>query len=273
MRLGAFAIATGLVLALPATGGAVVRSELDRLDGMRLTLSGRALISEIVNTPHVTRSPTIEERLYGRRVTGACGTTFRAPVRRGLVFQKRVWPTGARRLTFTFARDISPRVKWCLVDGEDGADAAFISFIDKERSRLVAKGRAPSGEWWRLRGFRGEKLQPCLSFRTAESEIGYGAEYDDFSEREATLRVEHETLADRFVFGVAGRSTTSVRVRLADGSIEFADLFERPRGSRVRASYFMLALPRRGPAAVGVRAVDAAGNTVGRKPIDRFERG
>jgi hypothetical protein len=268
VRLATLALAALLVL--PASAGAAVRSELDRLGGLRLTLDGRVLTAEIAHTPRVMRFPTIEERLYGRRVGGACGTTFR-PGRRGVVFMRRVWPAGVRQLTFTFGRDISRRVRWCLVDG---GDVAFVSFVHREPHRLVAKGRGASGNWWRLWAHRGERREPCMALRTGAGEpTAFLPCFDDFADREATLAVEHQTLADRFVYGPVGRSTTAVRVRLADGTVELAGLYARPRGSRVRASYFMLALPRRGPAVAGVRAVDAAGRTIGREPIDRYERG
>ena len=266
MRLAVIALAT-FALALPASSGAAVRSELDRSAGLRLTLNGATLTAEIVRTPRFTRSPTTEEHLYGKRVLGACSTSFR-PVRRSAVFTRRLWPAGARELTFGFRRDLSRRVRWCLLEDAGGGDIAFVSFVDREPARVVAKGRGPSGEWWRLAAWRGEKMQPCMRLRTgAASPTAYLPCFDDFAERETTLAVEHQTLADRFVYGSVGRSAVAVRVRLADGSIQLAKLHDRPRGSRVRARFFMLVLPKEGSPVVGVRAVDGMGRTVGRQPI------
>jgi hypothetical protein len=261
-----------VLLAAPATASAAVRSELDRQGGVRLTLDGAALTAEIVVTPHFHRSPTTEEQLYGQRVAGACGTSFR-PLRRTFVFERRVWPAGVRRLTFGFGRDISRRARWCVLEGADGGDVAFVSFVDRERARLAAKGRGPSGEWWRLWAYRGEMMEPCMRLRTgAGAPRAFLPCFGDFAEREATLAAEHQTIADRYVYGPVGRSATAVRVRLADGSVELADLYDRPPGSRAMASYFMLVLPREGPAVVGVRALDADGQTIGRDAVERYER-
>jgi hypothetical protein len=177
-------------------------------------------------------------------------------------------------VTFRFRRDLSRRVRWCLLESEDFSDVAFVSFIDAEPARFVAKGRGPSGEWWRLAAWRGEQMEPCVRLRTgADGELSSRPCFGELADQEATLSVEYAVRGDRFVYGAVGRSATAVRVRLADGSIELAELHSRPRGSRARAAYFVLALPREGPAPAGVRAVDAAGRTVGREPIEHFEDG
>jgi hypothetical protein len=219
-----------------------------------------------VDTPHVHRFPTTEEQLYGKRVFGGCGTTFRR-TRKGLVFMRRVWPDGARTVTFGFARDISRRVKWCLIDGEDHADVAFVSFIDREPARFLAKGRGPSGEWWRFRAWRGERLEPCIELRDgADPEARSSRCFDDMAEREATLEADLfvAPATDTYVAGPVSRSASQVRVRLADETVHAAKLYPRPRGSRVRAQFYVLALPA-GTEIAGVRGVDAQGRTVGRE--------
>lgn len=239
---------------------------------MRLTLDGRTLTADLVHTPRFHRFPPTETLVYGKRVAGACGTTFRH-TRNGLVFMRRVWPVEARSVSFGFSRDISRRVKWCLVNGEDGADVAFVSFVDPEPVRLVAKGRAPSREWWRLSGQRGEKLQPCLSLRTgADPQGSSGRCFDGLAEREATLAVDafREGAGTSYVVGVVARAATAVRVRLGDGTVQQASIYERPRGSRVRASYFVLPLPR-GSEVAGARAVAADGRTIHRRRLDPVE--
>jgi hypothetical protein len=265
MRAGALAAVASLAFAAPA--GAAVKSELDPRGGMRLTLDGRTLVAEIVHTPRYTRFPTTEEQLYGRRVAGACGTTFR-PIRRGLVFQRRTWPAGARRLTFNFGRDISRRVRWCLVDSRDG-DVAFVSFVDREPSRFVAKGRALSGEWWRLRGWRDEQLEPCLMLRTGrDPHASSGRCFTGLAEREATLAVDlFVDGPDVYLVGVVARTAAKVRVRMGDGTVIEPPIHARPTGSRVRASFFVLPL-RRGTEIVGARAVAADGSTLKRKRLD-----
>jgi hypothetical protein len=236
---------------------------------MRLTLDGRTLTADLVRTPNFHRFPSTEELVYDKRVVGACGTTFRY-TRRGVVFMRRLWPAGARRLSFGFGQDISRRVRWCLVDGEDGADVAFVSFVDAEPVRLVAKGRGPSGEWWRLSGQRDEKLQPCLSLRTgADPLAGSGRCFDGLAQREATLAVDEfrEGRGTTYVVGVVARAAAAVRIRLDDGTVEHAAIYRRPRGSRVQASYFVLPLPR-GSEIAGARAVAADGRTIHRKRFD-----
>ena len=117
-------------------------------------------------------------------------------------------------------------------------------------------------------------MEPCVRRRTgADGDLSSRPCFGELAEREATLAVEYAARGDRFVYGAVGRSVTAVRVRLADGSIELAELYARPRGSRARAAYFVLALPREGPAPAGVRAVDAAGRTVGRQPIEHYDGG
>jgi hypothetical protein len=261
-----------LLLAVPAAADAAVKSKLIRSEGVRLTLDGRTLTARIVRTPFFSRLPTTEDMLYGDRVVGACATRFVRP--RALLVHKRVyWPVGARTLTFGFARDISARARWCLLEGADGGDIAFASFVKSEPQRLVAKGRGPSGEWWRLWAHRSSKMQPCIGLRTAAGRPNaYQGCFDEFSQREATLAVEHQTLADRFVYGPVSRSAVSVRVRLHDGTVELATLHRRPAGSRAFAQYFILVLPREGPKVVGVRAVDADGSTIARRQLDRYSR-
>jgi hypothetical protein len=253
---------------MPAAALAAVKSEFSRSGGMRLTLDDRTLTAELVETPRYHRFPPTEELLFGKRVTGACGTTFRyAP--KSYVFNRRVWPEDARSVTFGFARDLSRRVKWCLVDGADGADVAFVSFVDAEPSRHVAKGRGPSGEWWRLRGWRGETLQPCLMLRHGpDPSYGAGRCFDGLAEREATLGAEVFTEGpDVYVVGVVAREAEAVRVRVADGSIHVAALYPRAPESRVRAQFFVLALPRESVVA-GVRAVARDGRTIARRRFD-----
>jgi hypothetical protein len=253
--------------ALPVAGGAATRSEVSRADGMRLTLNGRTLTAELVRTPNFDRSPTAEDRVYGKRVAGACGTTFRQ-TREGLVFERRVWPAGARSVSFGFGRDISRHVRWCLVDGQDGADVSFVSFVDAEPVKLVAKGRDRSGEWWRLSGHRGDRLQPCLSLRTGhDPNSASGRCFDGLAEREATLGIDlFEEDGETYVVGVVARGAAAVRVRFGDGTVRLASIYRRPSGSRVRASYFLLPLPQ-GSEVVGARAVDDTGHTIVRKQL------
>jgi hypothetical protein len=259
------ALAFVLALILPASAGAVVKSGFDRHAGMRLTLDGRVLTAKIVKTPHIHRDPTTEKRLYGKRIDGICSPHFR-PQRRGLVISTQLWPAGARRVAFEFARDISRRVKWCLIE-HDAGDVAFVSFIQRERPMFVGKGRGPSGEWWRLAGWRGLFAEPCALLRIR----GWGTRpcFEEFSDRPVTLGASEFSVCGRrdvFVLGVVSRRAESVRVVTAAGETFEAKLFDPAGGSRVRGRYFVAALPEVTP--TRVESLDAGGSIIARRPLE-----
>jgi hypothetical protein len=260
-------VALALALASAAPSSAAVRSGFDRYGGMRLTLDGRTLAAAKAGEGAKSRA---EPRLqpFGKRVLATCGLRFddRFP---GTGTVQRRWHRGVRSLTFTFDRDLSDRVKWCLLtDDATHFVIAYVSFVDREPARLVAKGRGPSGEWWRLWAYRGQDMEPCMSLRTGAGPGDvFSPCFDELSQREATLEAQPQTLADRFVYGPVSRRATAVRVRLLDGSVRLATLYRRPAGSRVLAQYFVLVLPREGPEVLGARAVDAAGRTVGKSRV------
>jgi hypothetical protein len=232
---------------------------------MRLTLDGRALTAEIVRTPRFHRSPTTEEQLYGKRIDAVCSSSFFRP-RSHPVLRKRLWPVGARELSFRFRRDISDRVKWCLVE-HDASDIAFVSFIEPEPMRFVGKGRGPSGEWWRLAGRRGLLAEPCALLRIR----GWGTHpcFEEFSDRPVTLGASEFSVCGRrdvFVLGVVSRRAESVRVVTAAGETFEAKLFDPAGGSRVRGRYFVAALPEVTP--TRVESLDAGGSIIARRSLE-----
>ena len=250
---------------LPASAAGAVKTGLDRHAGMRLTLDGRVLTAKIVNTPHIHRDPTTEERLYGKRIDAICSPRSR-PQRRGLVIRRQLWPPGVRRMPFVFARDISRRVKWCLIEHHAG-DLAFVSFIQRERPMFVGKGRSPSSDWWRLAGWRGLFAEPCALLQMP----GWDSEecFSDFSERPVTLGAAAFGPCNRdvLVFGVVARDAATVRVSMANGSTVDARLYEPPMGSRVRARYFAVALPA-GADVSRVQSFDPDGGSLARRSIE-----
>ncbi len=249
----------------PAGASAAVQSGLDRHGGMRLTLDGRLLTAEIIRTPHFHRDPTTEEQLYGKRIDAICSPRSR-PQRRGLVIRRQLWPVGARRMAFEFRRDISSRVKWCLIEHR-ASDIALVSFIERERPMFVAKGRGPSRDWWRMAGWRGLFAEPCALVRLK----GLRSEecFSEFSERSVTLGAQAfaPCRRDILVFGVVSREAAAVRVRVADGSTVDARLYDAPKRSRVRARYFALALPG-GTAVTLVQSLDADGGSLLRRSLE-----
>ena len=265
MRLAAVALGAFL-LALPASAGAAVKSGVDRHGGMRLTLNGRVLTAEILRTPHHHRDPTTEEQLFGKRIDAICSPHSR-PSPRGVLIRTQLWPAGASRMSFVFGRDISRRAGWCLIEHK-ARDIAIVSFIEREPTRFVGKGRGPSGEWWRLAGWRGLFAEPCALLRIH----GWGSRpcFDEFSERPITLGVEEFSVCgshDVFVFGVASRRTVTVRVLTAAGDVFDAKLYGPASGSRVRGRYFVAALPA-GTELSYVEGLDAEGNSVRRRLSD-----
>jgi hypothetical protein len=232
---------------------------------MRLTLDGRVLTAEIVRTPRIHRDPTSEERLHGKQIDAICSASSR-PLLREVVIRTRRWPVGARRMSFVFGRDISRRAKWCLIEHR-AADIAFVSFVEREPWRFVAKGRGPSGDWWRLAGRRGRFAEPCAFLRIR----GWGSRpcFGEFSERPITLGVEEFGVCGRdlFVLGVVSRRAASVRVVTAGGEAFEAKLYDPASESRVRGRYFVAALPE-DRLLSRVESLDAGGHTLARRAIE-----
>jgi hypothetical protein len=235
-----------------------VKSGVDRQAGLRLTLQGRVLTAKIVHRK-------AEAQLFGKHVDAICSARSR-PQLRDVVIRTRHWPVGARRMSFVFRRDISRQVKWCLVE-HDAADIALVTFIEREPWRFVGKGRAPSGDWWRLAGRRGQFADPCALLRIR----GWGTRpcFEQFSERPITLGVEEFGVCGRdlFVLGVVGRRAASVRVVTAGGEVVEAKLYDPADGSRVRGRYFVAALPE-DTLLSRVESLDAGGTILARRSIE-----
>jgi hypothetical protein len=226
---------------------------------MRLTLDGRVLTAEIVKTPRVHRTPTTEQRLYGKRIDAVCSPHFLHP-RRGAVVRTRRWPVGARRMSFRFGHDISGAAKWCLIE-DGGLDVAVVSFIEREPIRFVGKGRGPSGAWWRLGGGRGLLAEPCALLRTERVSAPWC--FSEFADRRVTLGVQQwpACVGDGYAVGVVSLDAAAVHLRLSDGTTVDAKLFDRPRGSRVQARFFLAAL-RETASVRSAQAVDSAGTVL-----------
>jgi hypothetical protein len=267
VRLAALALAT-VGLALPGAAGAAEKSGVDRGAGVKLTLAGRTLTAQLHRPGRIRVVPdSTEPALFGERILGACGSTVRS-TKRGVVWRERVWPDGARSAVFRFARDISRRAKWCLIE-HDGADIAFVSFIGRDRIRLVGKGRGPSGAWWRLGGGSGPLAEPCALLRIRG--LSTWTCYDQFRGRPVTLGAEHWAPCggDTYTFGVAAARTAAVRLTLADGGAADANVFDPAPGSRVRARFFAAALPE-GTRVREAIALDATGTRLGRRRLPQF---
>jgi hypothetical protein len=246
------AVAVLLALILPAGAGAAVKTRVDRHAAVRLTLDGRLLTATLVK-------PRSSDELFGKRIDAVCGSSF-LHLRRTRVVRRQRWPVGAREMSFRFGRDISRSAKWCLIEHHAG-DIAFVSFIKREPTRFIGKGRGPSGAWWRLGGGRGELGEPCALLRTQRATAPWC--FAQFAERRVTLAAQRWPACgeDGYVIGVVTPAATTVRLLMADGTTADARVLDAPRASRVRAGYFIAALA--GATMVRtVQALDSAGTVL-----------
>jgi hypothetical protein len=259
------ALALVLALTLPASAAGAVKTGLDRHAGMRLTLDGRVLTAEIITTPRVHRTTTTEQRLYRKRIDAICAMNLMHP-RIGAVLRTRVWPAGARRMSFRFGRDISRRAKWCLIE-HHGVDVAAVTYLRPEPIRFVGKGRGPSGAWWRLGAGASVLGEPCAMLRDAHGFLRWC--FQPLAKGNVSLRLEEWVgcSRDRYFVGVVSPAAATVRLVLADGTRVDPRLFERPRGSRLKARYFITVLPENS-AARSVEALDAAGGVLVARDVE-----
>jgi hypothetical protein len=249
---------------------AAERTKVDREHEVRFNLNGKRLSLRIVDLPRYEQSPPISSELLGKRVLVGCGSRFRSAPRKSYVARRVRWPADSRTVSVDFRRDISSRARWCLIEATGrwrGGDIASVSFVTREPKRLLAKGRGPSGEWWRVSAWRGDQLEPCLGVGVAGG--GFNGCFRDDSDAEARLSVmitAPSCPGDTLVLGPVARSAASVTVALKDGTAVDAILHRRPRGSRVRAKYYLAVIP--GVALVHhVEARDAAGRRIARKGL------
>jgi hypothetical protein len=260
------ALVASAFLALAPAADAAVRTKVDWNNEVRFKLSGETLSLTIIDRERFTQSPTIRSELLGQRVGVSCGTSFRYSPKDTATKVMR-WPGASRSASVRFARDLSRRAKWCLIEetGEyAGVDIAFVSFRRAEPGRRLTSGRLAGGTMWRIVAWRGNRLQPCvaLSLRGWRSTKCFDDQAEVEAEIEAAFDVPPCT-TQTFLLGVTSRSTAAVTVRLSDGSSAAAVLRRRPRGSRVRAQYFTALLP----STVEVEAVEASdseGRLIGR---------
>jgi hypothetical protein len=263
LHVSAVAIAC---LVLAPVAAADIRRGLDRDMGVRFTLNGATLKATIVG-------PTVQQRLFGERIDAICATSHRPGPSLRKVVATATWPDGARSMRFEFTRDISRRARWCLLERDGGSDVAAAEFPRSEPSRLVAKGRSPGGQWWRLAAWRGPHGAPCRLTRFSNSSGKV------CSRPRVALSVSLDVPScpgDKFVSGLASRRAAAVRVRLGSGKLVESTVYDAPSGSGLRQHPFMAALAGTPPVR-SVTAVDSAGRRIARwvppRPISRLRCG
>jgi hypothetical protein len=137
----ALGLAALFLLVVPAAR-ADEATRLDRLNGVRFVLDGRALTVTLVPQPD-RRPADIRADVWGKRIDAICFAGPRAKVR-----DIRLWPEGQLELSYRFPRDISARIKSCLL--EDGAtDVAGVIF--KRFIRIFGNGPSDKRIGRRLR--------------------------------------------------------------------------------------------------------------------------
>jgi hypothetical protein len=252
---------------MTAQADAAMRVKHDKSSEVRFVLDGRSLTATVVDLPRYQQHPPTMSRVSGKAVVLACGTSFKRFSRATIVRQTIRWSRGARSETVRFRRDISRRVKWCVVDEgpRGGADIASISFYAAEPPRVLVRGRFADGERWRFVAWRGKRLEPCVGVAGLDGRTStcFHEEAEDETGLAAMLLVP-TCSGESVVIGAAARSARTVTVTRSDGSTAAADLYRRPAGSKVRAQYFLTVLT--GTAQVTkLVARDAKGRIVGRE--------
>jgi hypothetical protein len=253
------------LVALPSVAGAAVRIKHDKFHEVRFVLDGKTLTTTVVDLPRYMQSPPTLSELAGKRVRIACGTSFRHLRRSTVLVRQVLWPRGARSVTVDFRRDLSHRVRWCVIDSEDTDDVATISFHAAEPARVLARGDFDDGKRWRLVAWRGDHLEPCVGIGSSSGSLSTC--FQDEAEEEARLgarAIRPRCDEQGFIVGATGRSARTVTVGFEDGTAIAATLYRRPPDSRVRAQYFVVAV-RNPERATSVVARDAKGRLVGRE--------
>jgi hypothetical protein len=98
---------------------------VDRSKGVRFDLEGSVLTVGLV-APGMSDT---RDELWGERIRAVCSPTFAyRNARRSIVHGVQLWPEGQTELTYDFGRDISNRVKWCLLEEVSGGDIAAVQF-------------------------------------------------------------------------------------------------------------------------------------------------
>jgi hypothetical protein len=96
---------------------------VDRDHGVRFDLDGSMLTVALVGQTETSAD------LWGKRIRAVCSPTFGyRKTLRVAVRAVQLWPTGQTELTYNFDRDISDRVKWCLLEDVRGGDVASVDF-------------------------------------------------------------------------------------------------------------------------------------------------
>jgi hypothetical protein len=140
----ALAMLATAALAASAPGPARV----DRDHGVRFDLKGTVLTVSLV-------SPDAGEELWGKRIRAICSPVFGSQARFRAVRAVEVWPDGAPELSYSFDRDVSEAVKWCLLeDADGGGDVAGVDFqaffrVDGDTPKDRKIGRQLRAYLWR----------------------------------------------------------------------------------------------------------------------------
>jgi len=111
-----------VLLAAAALGfAAPAPAKVDHDAGVRFDLQGTVLTVVLVR-------PDLGEEVWGKPTTAVCSPVFSSRSSRLAVHTTQPWPEGATELSYTFERDVSKHVKWCLLEDDSGGDLASVQF-------------------------------------------------------------------------------------------------------------------------------------------------
>jgi uncharacterized protein DUF6636 len=117
---------------------AATRSSTDKRHGVDFVLRGHLLTATVKPQP-IADAPDVRQDLQGRRVTAVCGTNL-SEGKGVTTYRARRWPKNRLALKYWLPRDVSARVRWCVLEtGRTGGDVAGVVF--KRHNRAAARAR------------------------------------------------------------------------------------------------------------------------------------
>jgi hypothetical protein len=115
------AVALALSLGLPSAAAAALRRKEDKAAGIVFRLKGKHLTMKL----REQGNPRTVKKVIGKQLTAACGTNAD---RGGTIVDATItWPEGRSSVAVDFARDISGRVAYCVLE-HDATDIAVVRF-------------------------------------------------------------------------------------------------------------------------------------------------
>ena len=112
----------------PTAVAAASVTRVDESNGVRFHLNGRRLTLRLA-PQRGSSPPDVRRDVWGKGIQAVCSATF-SQRRAGNIAESAelVWPRGKKTLRVRLDRDVSSRVRWCLLEGDSGGDVASVTF-------------------------------------------------------------------------------------------------------------------------------------------------